>query len=60
MAVIAGNNLQIAANLLDEPEDEFHPKPFALGGLKSERVVLARRPALTANKRQARPFQYER
>jgi len=35
MTVIAGNNLQIAANLLYEPEDELHPKPFALGSLKS-------------------------
>ena len=37
MTVIAGNNLQIAANLLYEPEDELHPKPFALGSLKSNR-----------------------
>ena len=32
---MAGNNLQIGANLLYELEDEFHPKPLALGSLKS-------------------------
>ena len=35
MAAMAGNNLQIGANLLYELEDEFHPKPLALGSLKS-------------------------
>ncbi len=30
-------NFDIAANLLDEPEDEFHPKPFALGSLETGR-----------------------
>ena len=37
MLVIAGNNLQIAANLLDEPENEFHPKPLAFDSLDSGR-----------------------
>jgi hypothetical protein len=37
MAVITGNNLQTASNLLDEPEDEFHPKPVAIGGRDTSR-----------------------
>jgi hypothetical protein len=37
MLVIAGNNLQIAANLLDERENEFHPKPLAFDSLDSGR-----------------------
>jgi len=35
MAVAAGNNFQVAANLLYESKDEFHPEAFALGNLKS-------------------------
>jgi len=30
--VMAENNLQFAANLLDEPEDEFHPEPSLKSG----------------------------
>lgn len=37
MAAIAGIDLELAANLFDEPQDEFHPKPLALGGLNSGR-----------------------
>ena len=35
MAVVAGNNFQLAANLLYEPKDEFHPEALAFGNLKS-------------------------
>jgi hypothetical protein len=30
MAVMPAIDVELAANLLDEPKDEFHPKPFAL------------------------------
>jgi hypothetical protein len=37
MAVMAGINLELAANLLDKPKDEFHPEPLAPSGLASRR-----------------------
>jgi hypothetical protein len=35
MALMAGIDLELAANLLDEPKDDFQPKPLALTGLAS-------------------------
>src|ERR1700728_4732621 len=37
MSVTAAIDMEIAANLFDEPKDEFHPKPFALVSLESGR-----------------------
>jgi hypothetical protein len=37
MTVTEAIDVEIAADLLDEPKNEFHPKPFALVGLESGR-----------------------
>ena len=44
MALMAGIDLELAANLLDEPKDDFQPKPLALTGLASGGPEIAWQP----------------